>query len=63
MASAGLNKWIVSGNLAADAQIKTVELKTKMIYPGFDSYSYKLFYHNSLPFYANHLVLGVIAQR
>jgi len=28
MASAGLNKWIVSGNLAADAQIKTVELKT-----------------------------------
>ena len=28
MASAGLNKWTVSGNLAADAQIKTVELKT-----------------------------------
>lgn len=28
MASAGLNKWIVSGNLAADAQIKTVELRT-----------------------------------
>jgi single-stranded DNA-binding protein len=28
MASTGLNKWIVSGNLAADAQIKTVELKT-----------------------------------
>jgi single-strand DNA-binding protein len=28
MASAGLNKWIVSGNLAADAQIKTVELKS-----------------------------------
>ncbi|MBW4660111.1 MAG: single-stranded DNA-binding protein [Drouetiella hepatica Uher 2000/2452] len=27
MASAGLNKWIVSGNLAADAQIKTVELR------------------------------------
>jgi single-strand DNA-binding protein len=28
MASAGLNKWIVSGHLAADAQIKTVELKS-----------------------------------
>ncbi len=28
MASTGLNKWIVSGNLAADAQIKTVELKS-----------------------------------
>lgn len=28
MASASLNKWIVSGNLAADAQIKTVELKS-----------------------------------
>jgi single-strand DNA-binding protein len=28
MASAGLNKWIVSGNLAADAQIKTVDLKS-----------------------------------
>ncbi|GAB4384332.1 MAG: hypothetical protein Kow00121_47690 [Elainellaceae cyanobacterium] len=28
MASAGLNKWIVSGNLAADAQTKTVELRT-----------------------------------
>jgi len=28
MASVGLNKWIVSGNLAADAQIKTVELKS-----------------------------------
>ena len=28
MASAGLNKWIVSGNLAADAEIKTVELKS-----------------------------------
>lgn len=27
MASAGLNKWIVSGNLGADAQIKTVELR------------------------------------
>ena len=27
MASAGLNKWIVSGNLAADAQIKVVELR------------------------------------
>jgi single-stranded DNA-binding protein len=27
MASAGLNKWIVSGNLAADAEIKTVELR------------------------------------
>lgn len=28
MASAGLNKLIVSGNLAADAEIKTVELKS-----------------------------------
>lgn len=28
MASAGLNKWVVSGNLAADAEVKTVELKT-----------------------------------
>lgn len=28
VASAGLNKWIVSGNLAADAQIKTVDLKS-----------------------------------
>jgi len=28
MASAGLNKWIVSGNLAADAEVKTVELKS-----------------------------------
>jgi len=28
MASAGLNKWIVSGNLAADAQIKTVDLRS-----------------------------------
>ncbi|MGP1375424.1 MAG: single-stranded DNA-binding protein, partial [Almyronema sp.] len=27
MSSAGLNKWIVSGNLAADAQIKVVELR------------------------------------
>ncbi|GAB4152120.1 MAG: hypothetical protein Fur0046_31660 [Cyanobacteria bacterium J069] len=27
MASAGLNKWIVSGNLGADAQVKTVELR------------------------------------
>lgn len=27
MSSAGLNKWIVSGNLAADAQIKTVVLR------------------------------------
>lgn len=27
MASTGLNKWIVSGNLAADAEVKTVELK------------------------------------
>lgn len=27
MSSVGLNKWIVSGNLAADAQIKTVELR------------------------------------
>jgi single-stranded DNA-binding protein len=27
VASAGLNKWIVSGNLAADAQIKTVDLR------------------------------------
>ena len=27
MASAGLNKWIVSGNLAADALVKTVELR------------------------------------
>ncbi|MBD2465282.1 single-stranded DNA-binding protein [Oscillatoria sp. FACHB-1407] len=27
MASAGLNKWIVSGNLAADAEIKTVDLR------------------------------------
>lgn len=28
MASNGLNKWIVSGNLAADAEIKTVQLKS-----------------------------------
>lgn len=28
MASVGLNKWIVSGNLAADAEIKTVDLKS-----------------------------------
>ena len=28
MASAGLNKWIVSGNLAADAEVRTVELKS-----------------------------------
>ncbi len=28
MASNGLNKWIVSGNLAADAEIRTVELKS-----------------------------------
>jgi single-strand DNA-binding protein len=28
MASNGLNKWIVSGNLAADAEIKTVTLKS-----------------------------------
>lgn len=28
MASAGLNKWIVSGNLAADAELKTVELRS-----------------------------------
>lgn len=27
MSSVGLNKWIVSGNLAADAQIKTVDLR------------------------------------
>lgn len=27
MSSAGLNKWIVSGNLAADAQVKTVDLR------------------------------------
>ncbi|MGF1516163.1 MAG: single-stranded DNA-binding protein [Elainellaceae cyanobacterium] len=28
MASAGLNKWIVSGNLAADAEVKTVDLRS-----------------------------------
>lgn len=28
MASIGLNKWIVSGNLAADAEIKTVDLRS-----------------------------------
>ncbi len=28
MASTGLNKWVVSGNLAVDAEIKTVELKS-----------------------------------
>jgi single-strand DNA-binding protein len=28
MASSSLNKWIVSGNLAADAEIKTVTLKS-----------------------------------
>jgi single-stranded DNA-binding protein len=28
MSSVGLNKWIVSGHLAADAEIKTVELKS-----------------------------------
>lgn len=27
MASSGLNKWIVSGNLASDAEMKTVELR------------------------------------
>jgi single-stranded DNA-binding protein len=27
MSSVGLNKWIVSGNLAADAQVKTVDLR------------------------------------
>jgi single-strand DNA-binding protein len=27
MASAGLNKWIVSGNLAADAEVKVVDLR------------------------------------
>ncbi len=27
MSSVGLNKWIVSGNLAADAQVKTVALR------------------------------------
>jgi single-strand DNA-binding protein len=28
MSSIGLNKWIVSGHLAADAQIKTVDLRS-----------------------------------
>lgn len=28
MSSVGLNKWIVSGNLAADAEIKSVELRS-----------------------------------
>ncbi len=28
MSSAGLNKWTVSGNLAADATVKTVELRS-----------------------------------
>lgn len=28
MASVGLNKWIVSGNLAADVEIKEVELRS-----------------------------------
>lgn len=28
MSSVGLNKWIVSGHLAADAQMKTVELRS-----------------------------------
>lgn len=28
MSSAGLNKWIVSGHLAADAQLKTIELRS-----------------------------------
>lgn len=28
MSSAGLNKWIVSGNLAADAEVKTIELRS-----------------------------------
>jgi single-stranded DNA-binding protein len=27
MASTGLNKWIVSGNLAADAEVRTVDLR------------------------------------
>lgn len=27
MASTGLNKWVVSGNLAADAEIRTIDLK------------------------------------
>lgn len=28
MASIGLNKWVVSGNLAADAEVRTVDLKS-----------------------------------
>ncbi|MEM8805302.1 MAG: single-stranded DNA-binding protein [Cyanobacteria bacterium P01_G01_bin.38] len=28
MASVGLNKWVVSGNLAADAEVKTVEVRS-----------------------------------
>lgn len=28
MSSVGLNKWIVSGNLAADAEIKTIDLRS-----------------------------------
>lgn len=28
MSSSGLNKWVVSGNLAADASIKTVETRS-----------------------------------
>jgi len=28
MASTGLNKWVVSGNLAADAEIRTIDLKS-----------------------------------
>jgi hypothetical protein len=28
MSSVGLNKWIASGHLAADAEIKTVDLKS-----------------------------------
>lgn len=28
MASVGLNKWIVSGNLAADAELKTIDLRS-----------------------------------
>ncbi len=27
MSSVGLNKWIVSGNLAADAEVKTIDLR------------------------------------
>jgi single-stranded DNA-binding protein len=27
MSSVGLNKWVVSGNLGADAEMKTIELK------------------------------------